>query len=507
MKIKILATSDVHGYISPYRYSDKVLAEQGLARLSGHIQRLRDENTLLIDNGDCLQGSPLIYYHSLFEREQLHPMAAAMNHLKYDYYNLGNHDFNFGTDMLHQYMNDLEAECLTGNIVENEEAIGADYTIHYFDDEHCIAIIGVTTQHIPVWETPKNIEGISFENVFDYVERTVMQIKETEQVDGIVVVYHGGFEKEMLTGVETEMLTGENLGWKMCNEIEGIDLMITGHQHRSFATTCNGVVTTQTTSNAREIAYIEWDLENHKIEAEILKADQDIDESLMKVIEEEEAKTQVWLDQPLGELAEGDLLVKDPIEARIHKHPVISFINQVQLAFASSATLSAQALFNDSVGFNHYITMRDLVSTYVYPNTLMSLRMDGKKLKEFLEKCAEYFMEEEGKIGLNPSFVYPKPQHYNYDMVDGLDYTIKVSNPIGSRVLEMTYQGKPVSDDDEFVVVMSNYRASGGGDFDMLKDCELVQDIQKDMVECLAEYIRNNPILKVAHRDNIKVIL
>lgn len=507
MKIKILATSDVHGYISPYRYSDKTLAMQGLARLSGHIQRLRDENTLLIDNGDCLQGSPLNYYHSLYEKEEIHPMAKAMNFLNYDYYNLGNHDFNFGLDMLHRYMNALNPKCLTGNLFENQKPLGKAYTIHHFDQDHCIALIGITTQHIPVWEQPRNIVGITFENAFDTVKKTVSLIKEKEKVDGIVVVYHGGFERDLVSGEATELLTEENLGWKMCNEIDGIDLLISGHQHRSFVATCHGVLTTQTASNAQEMAYIEWDLDNHLLQAELLKADQAIDEELMQVIEQEEAKTQKWLDEPLGCLKEGNLLVQDEFDARLNKHPVISFINQVQLSFAPQATLSAQALFNNAVGFNQSITMRDLVSTYVYPNTLMCLELDGKTLKLFLEKCTEYFAIVDGKIGINPAFCAPKPQHYNYDMVDGLDYTIKVSNPIGSRIVKMVYQGKEVKMQDQFVMVMSNYRAGGGGDFDMLKSCKLVQDIQKDMVECLAEYIRNHPVLEVEHKKNIEVII
>ena len=68
MIIKLLATSDVHGAISPYKYSDNSLAQQGLARLSAHIERLRDENTLLIDNGDALEGNPMNFYHIAYEK-------------------------------------------------------------------------------------------------------------------------------------------------------------------------------------------------------------------------------------------------------------------------------------------------------------------------------------------------------------------------------------------------------------------------------------------------------
>lgn len=506
MKIKLLATSDIHGTITPYKYSDRTLAQQGLTRLSSKIKELRDDTTLLIDNGDVLEGNPLDYHHSLFNRDKMHPMAKALNYLEYDYYNLGNHDFNFGTDMLHRYMDDVHAECLTGNIVENEEAMGADYTLHYFDEEHCIALIGITTQHIPNWEQPKNIVGISFENAFDYVAKTVQMIRENEEVSGIVVVYHGGFEKDLSSGQPTELQTGENLGYAICEKIEGIDVVISGHQHRSLAGKCCGKTITQTAADAKELAYIEWDLETGEIEAQLLAADGPIDQDLMALIQEEEEATQQWLDQPLGRLEEGDLLVHNRLQARIHKHPVISFLNEVQFAF-TQADLSSMALFNDAVGFNHEISMRDLVSTYVYPNTLVVLKMSRKVLVAYLEKCAEYFIAEEGEIKVAPNYLAPKPQHFNYDMVDGIEYTIKVSNPIGQRIVALTRNGKEIKENEELTMVMSNYRASGGGDFTMVKDCEVVQEIQRGMVECMAEYLSDHPILKVNHTENIQVIL
>lgn len=87
-------------------------------------------------------------------------------------------------------------------------------------------------------------------------------------------------------------------------------------------------------------------------------------------------------------------MIQDPTDARIHKHPLISFINQVQLYYASEAQLSSQALFNESVGFNQEITMRDLVSTYVFSNTMKALRMSGKTLKDYLERPQNTLMQK-----------------------------------------------------------------------------------------------------------------
>ena len=151
--------------------------------------------------------------------------------------------------------------------------------------------------------------------------------------------------------------------------------------------------------------------------------------------------------------------------------------------------------------------MRDIVSTYVYPNTLVVFKITGKILKEYLEKNAEYFAVEDEKIVVDYSFAYPKPQHYNYDMVDGVDYTIKVSNPKGSRIIDLKYKGEAVKDDQEFTLAISNYRAAGGGNFFMFKDAPRVLEMQEDMVTLLSNYIIEHQEVYLHHYENIKVTI
>ena len=218
-----------------------------------------------------------------------------------------------------------------------------------------------------------------------------------------------------------------------------------------------------------------------------------------------EKQAQVWLDQPLGEIHNISLKITDGFLARLHKHPLVSFINQVQKE-TTGAQLSATALFNHATGFNPSISMRDLVSTYVYPNTLVVKKMSGKNLKKMIEKCAHYFEIEDDEITVSREYVYPKIQHFNYDMIDGIDYTLKISNPRGQRLISCQYQGKEISDDDEFTIAMNNYRAVGGGDFDMVAESETVLDTNRDMVDILAEYISNNTPVQVKHTENITVI-
>lgn len=172
----------------------------------------------------------------------------------------------------------------------------------------------------------------------------------------------------------------------------------------------------------------------------------------------------------------------------------------------TKADLAGNALFNHAVGFKEEITMRDIVSTYVYPNTLIVKEIDGRILKAYLEKNAEFFDLQEDEIVISASYQEPKLQYFNYDMVDGIEYTIKVSNPIGSRITSLTYKGKPVQEEDTFTLVINNYRASGGGDFTMLKDAKIVQEFEVGMVSLLAEYIRRVKVVDFEPVCNIQVI-
>lgn len=506
MKIRLLASSDVHGYVMPYRYSDLKPCDHGFLKLKATMDAYTTTNTLKIDNGDVLEGSPYLgYYYRHRDLYAKNPMIDAVNGCHYDYYNIGNHDFNYGQANLLDYIKQNNALGLCGNVKYHGEYLGAKYRIHEFDAEHKIALIGVVTHYIENWEKPESLVGYEIVKAFDYVKETVEEIKANEKVNGIVVVYHGGFEKDLDTGVPTEELTGENEAYRMCQEIKGIDVLISGHQHRSIAQKCLGVSVTQTAHMGQEIAMINWDLDTHEISEELIPCTYEPDSKFTEKFIEIENGCEKWLDQPLGRIMDADLKVSDEFAARLHKHPVITFINKVQLD-ASGADLAGNALFNGAVGFNESITMRDIVSTYVYPNTLVVFKINGKILKEYLEKNAEYFDVQNDEIVVDYSYAYPKPQHYNYDMVDGVDYTIKVSNPKGSRIVDLKYNGQEVSDDQEFKLAINNYRAAGGGNFFMFKNAPRVLEMQEDMVTLLSNYLIEHKEVYLNHYENIHVI-
>lgn len=492
----ILCTSDVHGTLSASSYLDGSLTNKGLSRYKTAVDGLRCLNDIIVvDNGDSLQGSPLMTY-ALKIQAKPNPLASVFNQIGVDYVNIGNHDFNYGENALLNYLNDLDAFCLTSNILYKDEPIGHT-VVHQLSNER-IALIGLCTDYIPNWEKPEHIKNFKF---LDPIETLKQEITKLD-VDKIIVFYHGGLERDLHDGTPTEKLTGENVGYEILT-IPGVDVLFSGHQHRSIAQNVLNKPTLQCALNANEFMVLELDsMKPYLYPMKNYIVDQSI-ETLIKPFDEQ---TQIWLDQELGQIKGHDFKIKDAFQARLHKHPYVSFINQVQRE-VTHADICGTALFNLAIGLDEVIHYRDLVLNYAYPNSLIVKEMTGKVLREYLEQCTDYFIVKEGKIAVNPLFDEPKPQHFNYDMLDGIEYTLKISNPIGQRVIELKFEGKNVQDNDVFTVAMNNYRASGGGNFHMIPECPTVMEIQRDMTDIMAEYIQNKKIVTVDHHDNIHIII
>jgi 2',3'-cyclic-nucleotide 2'-phosphodiesterase/3'-nucleotidase len=474
-----------------------------LARYSTALKEARKNGDVLaLDNGDILQGSPLLtYFHKTLRKPHL--LSEVMNLIGIDVFNLGNHDFNYGSAILNQFLSDLKAPCLTSNILQHGKPFGVSHLIDW--EGHKIALIGSCTDYIPHWEQPANIAGMTFLDPITIITQEVNRLR--AQADVVIVLYHGGLERDPLTGQPTEPLTGENMGYALA-QIPGIDLLITGHQHRSIITTIHKTLITQCAYNAKEFAKVELSFDPElTLSAQLITMkDYPEDQAVLDLIKPYQDQTEVWLDQPITTLYDYDFRIRDPFEARLHKHPLVSLINMIQLE-RSGAQLSGTSLFNDPIGFNPNVTTRDVVSTYIYPNTLVVKEINGIRLKAYLEKCAEYFIVSNGVIKVNPEYDSPKAQHFNYDMVDGIAYTLTISNPVGQRVTELSYLGKPIQPDEVFSLVINNYRSSGGGNFTMITDCPTLSEINTDMTDILIQYLESHPKLKLSHQNNINVTL
>lgn len=521
MKIVILETSDVHGYIMPYSYVDRGPISQGLTVISSLIKEHRqlNEEVLLIDNGDFLQGSPLTYHQAKVDRSQPTTVIECMNAMRYDAVVPGNHEFNFGKEYLEKAFTASLFPWLSANVLSEdtgEPLFGTPYRIWEWDNGVRIAVLGLTTNFVPNWEHPDHIQGITFTNPIAAAQQWVPYLREQERVDIVIVSYHGGFERDLVSGEPTESLTGENLGYALCEEVSGIDVLLTGHQHRVISgEEVAGVCIVQPGSEGQYVGKVtlsllkvadKWIINDKQ--SEIVSCDNFVaDPILSELATPAESILQQWLDQPIGFVEGDNMRILNPLQARMIEHPFIEWINRVQMEI-SGAAISCTALFDDvAPGFGSIITMRDIMTNYKYPNTLRVLRLEGRDIKAALERSAQYFhLNDSGTIEVSSTFLFPKAQHFNYDMWEGLEYTIDVSRAHNDRIVKLEREGMPILADKKYDVVMNNYRASGGGEYTMFKDNPIVKEISVDMVELLADYIRDKGTIVSMANDNWRVV-
>jgi 2',3'-cyclic-nucleotide 2'-phosphodiesterase / 3'-nucleotidase len=520
ISLTILETSDVHGHIFPILYGTNEYQPTGLAKIASYVRHVRktEAHTILIDNGDCIQGTPLTYHYVKKQNDLPNPVIHTFNSLKYDAAIIGNHEFNYGLPILGKGISEATFPFLSANILDRQTKkpyFGTPYTIKRITEGLKIAILGLTTPYIPNWEKAEHIKGLEFEDAVESAKKWIPFIQKTEEPHFIILSYHGGFEKDLKTGEPTEALTGENQAYQLCQEVEGIDVLLTGHQHRLLADVVNGVTIIQPGNGGAIIGRVDieftqsstkdWECISKKASL-VSVEDWQEDDEIIKANQPYERETQKWLDQPIGHI-EGDMLIKDPFQARIREHPFVEFINRVQMETAQ-VEISNTALFsNVAPGLPSNVTMRDIVSNYIYPNTLTVLELTGQEIKDGLEQTATYFQaNEHGEIIVNPQFVEPKPQHYNYDMWEGITYTIDVSKPVGERIVTLMKNNQSLDMNQFYYVVMNNYRATGGGNYSMYKGKKVVKEIQVDMTEILANYFLKYRTVKATVNYNWKVI-
>ncbi|MGJ9459424.1 bifunctional metallophosphatase/5'-nucleotidase [Oceanobacillus sp. CF4.6] len=518
-KITLLYTSDIHGNAMPILYATNEKADIGLVKYASIVkeERQNTENLIVIDNGDLIQGTPLMTHYVKEHRDKENPMIGIMNRIEIDAGVIGNHEFNFGDKILADAINQSDFPWISANILDkttNKPKFGPPYIIKRLQNGIKAAIVGVTTHYIPNWESPSHIKGIAFADAFSILNKWVQHIREVEKPDILIASYHGGFERDIESGEPTEKQTGENQGYQMCQQIEGIDILLTGHQHRRLTGSINDVLIMQPGNNGQGYGKVELQLECNNDTWKITDKTgslhelkhADTNQEIVDYMKGLEESTQQWLDEPIGQI-KSDMLIDDPFLARINKHAFIQFIQEVQMD-ASGCDISVTSLLNNtSTGFGSVVTMRDIVSNYMYPNTLVVLELTGKDIKDALEKSAEYFIAMNDKVAVNPAYIHPKPQHYNYDMWEGIEYTIHVSKPVGSRILNLSYHGEPLDLKQNYHVVLNNYRASGGGNYHMFKNKPVVKKIQQDAVELIRAYFEKKQVVDLLVKNNFSVIV
>lgn len=498
--LKIYFTSDMHGYVYPTDYRDNKKKPIGMLNVINCFNK--DENTIIIDGGDTIQGSPFTTYFSMCGFEE-HIISYVINEGQYDFVTFGNHDFNYGYYYLERYINGLNAKCISCNIKDKTNGINImPYAIKELGNKLKVGIIGFTTDFINVWEQPYNIENFIIEDVLSCVRRTYNEIK--DKVDILIGVYHGGFEKD-LDSNKILTNTKENIGCKICDEFD-FDILLTGHQHMPIeGKKINNTFIVQTPPNGEGYIEINLKYENKITEINSSLKVPPINPNKRKAgqLYIFEKVVQEWLDSEIGHL-DIELNPSSHLEMALNGSNLANFINSVQLE-KSGADISCTSFANSIKGFNKDVTVRDVVSTYVYPNTLVVLEVTGEILKKALLRSAEYFNYDGKNVSISDKFLKPKVEHYNYDYFSGIEYGFNLNENAPNELDYVKFNGADVKDEDKLTLVMNNYRATGTGEYEFYKTCKVVKEIQIEMTDIIIEYFENHKNIEVDKTKYISI--
>lgn len=458
--IQILATSDLHGKFYPWDYALNRESTCGsMAQLSTAISAFRNEGTLLVDAGDTIQDN---FADVFFEMEdEIHPMVQAINALNYDIWTPGNHDYNYGMDIVRKTVRDVNAKVLTGNVFDEANRPVADGFTIVEKNGIRIAVIGMVTPNIKRWDAV-NLAECTVTDPLAETRRIIESIQ--GQYDVLVGVFHMGINNEY--GVSNSGVTD------ICNACPEFDVVVSSHEHALIPhKIINGVLVVQNKAGAETMAAISIDLTRGKNSWKVVnKSSESIevggykaDTRILQLLELSDSFARNKAEEVIGTLEGTPLVPPNEIEAIpiafLQDTPLINLINAVQMYY-TSAPISASSLCSmDANMFPGNIRKCDMALIYKYTNTLFKIHMTGAQLKKYMEWCARFYnMFELGDltVSFNPSV-----PTFNYDFFDGVNYRINISQPHDHRIEGLSWpDGTPVRDEDEFDVAVNNYRAN-----------------------------------------------
>lgn len=515
LHIVILGTTDLHGNLFPVDYYTNKADNRGLAKIATVVKQARKENqnVLLIDSGDTIQGTPLEYYHNKKNNQPPDPMMLAMNALNYDAMTVGNHEYNFGLQVLEKARGEAKFPWLSANTYNK----GTNQTHYqpYIVKEVAgirIGVLGLTTPGIPNWENVPNYADLEFREPVSEAKKWVPVLRQKESADVVIIAMHMGLEQDMRTGeINPGQVTNENRAIAIAQQVPGVDLIFMGHTHRDVPSlVINGVQLIQSNYWGRHLARVDLYLENSGLRwqvfaraARTIAMDDRVapDQELLKLGEPYDRETQAWLSRTIGSSA-AELTA---VEARFTDTAIIDLIQRVQLE-AGKADVSMAAVFNpDARIAKGPVTVRDIAGLYVYENTLVVLEVTGQQLKDALEHSAKYFRPyEAGKSAAD--LVDEKIPAYNFDIAEGVTYVLNIAKPIGQRIEDLQFQGKPLAPRQKLRLATNNYRVNGGGGYTMYKGAPVVYRSSEEIRELIIDWVERHKTIPTEPTNNWRLV-
>ncbi|WP_226669743.1 bifunctional 2',3'-cyclic-nucleotide 2'-phosphodiesterase/3'-nucleotidase [Metabacillus litoralis] len=491
VELRIMETTDIHTNLLNFDYYKNAEAPKlGLAKTATLVKQARKEaeNSVLVDNGDLIQGTPLGTYKAKIdplEDGEVHPAIEAMNIMDYDMATLGNHEFNYGLDYLDEVYDDAEFPYVNANVYIDDHDNNPSNDVNKYSpykivnkkvkDEDGktkvikIGYIGFVPPQINEWDKA-NLDGkVITKNIIESAEKFVPQMKE-KGADVVIALAHSGF-----SGNEDNT---EDTVYGL-SKVDDIDAITFSHTHKTFPAkdessldslfkgsdgkplpgvdnkegTINGVAAVQAGYGGGSLGIIDLTLQKIKgkwevaesqsstRDASVVEADQEIVKSVKGVHED----TIKYVNTPIGTTTDDiysyfALVQDDPsiqVVTNAQKWYVEKYISLNKPELKDLPILSVGAPFKAGRnGVEEYteikkgdLTIRSAGDLYLYDNTLKAVKVKGSVVKEWIEMSAGKFntideTKTEEQELLNSSFPV-----YNFDVIDGVEYKIDVTKP------------------------------------------------------------------------------
>ena len=496
VKFKVIETSDVHGHFFPYDFMERKPLKGTLSRANTYINKEREkwgnDNLLLIDNGDILQGQPCVYWSNYVMPVSENLAASVINYMQYDAETVGNHDIEPGHKVYDKWIREVRCPLLGANIVKSGATSMTSpasptniydglqpYSIHYIDGVK-IAIIGMLTPAIPNWLTENVWKGIEFEEMTSCAKKWVKYLKEVERPDLIFGLFHSGRDGGIITSDYEENATAA-----VAREVPGFDIIFFGHDHQvhnEWITNKDDerVLIIDPSCYVKNVAEAEIELTYKKghlvkkdIKGEIVSVlDEEVDEQMIKHFQPQIDAAKDYVNQKIGTF-ENSIYTRDCFFGNA---AFADLIHNLQLSLTGAdISITAPLSFNASIKAGD-VTVADMFKLYRFENLLLVLRLTGEEIRKHLEMSYDQWTNQmkspDDHIMLLNNEMKGDQQRmgfkyytFNFDSACGIDYEVDVTKPDGEkvRILQMS-DGTPFDEKKWYRVAMNSYRANGGGE-------------------------------------------
>ncbi|MBL0211399.1 MAG: bifunctional metallophosphatase/5'-nucleotidase [Holophagaceae bacterium] len=462
LKLQVLGTTDLHGHVLPQDTYSLQPRNKGWAKLATLIRQAKAENpnSVLIDSGDTIEGEPVNYVRTRLRPDMAEPSIAVMNALGFSAMAIGNHDFNWGLDALRAVEKQARFPLLSANTVLAKGGKGAftPWTKVNIGGA-TVVIVGFTTPGIPHMEEPGNYAGLAFQDIVESAKALVPRLREKEKADVIIVTMHSGL------GALPGQAGDENSALRLADQVPGIDLILTGHTHAPISSQHKGVPILQAAAHGRALAVADLTLQKSQgrwrvaaVRGRLVEPADDtpLDAQVLELTASLRTATDTYLNTAATNLFT-DL---DGRWCRLEDTPLAQLLHTVQRQ-ATGAQLSVVSWTSAGIFIPAGPTsVRQFYSLQPYENQVARIRISGKQLRLYLEFAARAY-----NFSHEPELFNKAVPFYEVDQIDGCAYALDLSQPAGKRVKNLSFQGRPVQEDQTFSLALSTYRLRGGGGY------------------------------------------